>query len=300
MYKVVTAPTTEPITLTQVKMQLRLASSDFADDLTSVQSIAPGAHPISSINGTGVEVLGYDALVNLNAGTAAGTLDVHIEESDDNVTFADWTGGTFTQVTAANDNAIYEKAYTGTKRYIRAVAVIAAGACDFSAVVIKNTMTNPEDDLLTQFITAAREFGEGVTEKAFATQTLEMLLDDFSKEDFIELEMAPLQSVTSIKYKDSASVETTMTATTQYIVDADRDIGRIVLPYGITWPSFVPYTVNPIKIRYITGYTTLPESFKHALLMHVGFMYKNRDTAIPDADLETVMKIYNRRKASWF
>ena len=79
-------------------------------------------------NGTGVDTVGFDECVPiLNVGTVAstGTLDVHVEESADNVTFADITGAVFDQILAANDNTIYQGRINlrGRLRYIRAVAV---------------------------------------------------------------------------------------------------------------------------------------------------------------------------------
>lgn len=304
MYKVITPPATEPVTLAEVRMALRLDSTDFADNIASVQSIPPGSHNIAasySLLGTGVDVLGTSALVLLSAGTngAGGTVDAKIQESDDGTTYNDWSGGAFTQVTASNHNAVQEKQYTGTKQYIRVAGTVAAAACEFGVSVLKDAATTAEDTLLSSFITAAREYGEDYTRRAFATQTLEMFLDDFPGGD-IEIEMPPLQSVTSVKYKNSAGTETTMTATTQYLVDTDRDIGRLVLPYGVSWPSFVPYPMNPIKIRYEAGYTTLPKIFKNAMLLHIGLMNKYRDQGIPDDDIKTVKLLYGMRKAGWF
>ena len=124
-----TAPATEPLTLAEVKEHLRLDSGSVADNITISQSIVPGAHVIAagySLKGTGVNVLGYRALVNLNAGScgAGGTVDVKIQESDTDVDgdYTDWTGGAFTQVAAANDNTVQEKEYTGTKQFIRVEA----------------------------------------------------------------------------------------------------------------------------------------------------------------------------------
>lgn len=136
-----------------------------------------------------------------------------------------------------------------------------------------------EDNELVIFISAAREYCEGVTGRALATQTLELYLDRFPYGE-IELPKAPLQSVTSVKYKDSAGVETTMTANTDYIVDTESEIGRIVLPYGLLWPSFTAYTVNPIKIRFVAGYEAtnpIPKSIKQAMLLLIGHWYANRE-----------------------
>ena len=82
--KLITAVATEPITKAEVKAPLRLDSTSFADDITTVQSIAPGAHVIAasySLVGTGVDILGYSVLVNLESGTnvATGTVDVKIQ-----------------------------------------------------------------------------------------------------------------------------------------------------------------------------------------------------------------------------
>ena len=54
--------------------------------------------------GTGVDVLGKTAVVNLNAGTvgASGTVDAKIQESDDNTTYTDVTSGAFTGVSFAS------------------------------------------------------------------------------------------------------------------------------------------------------------------------------------------------------
>jgi hypothetical protein len=68
-----------------------------------------------------------------------------------------------------------------------------------------------------------------------------------------------------------------MTVNTQYIVDADSNVGRIVLPYGISWPSFTAYTVNPIVITIVTGYTSVPKTVKQAMKLLIGHWYANRE-----------------------
>jgi uncharacterized phiE125 gp8 family phage protein len=296
--KLITALATEPITLADVKLHLKLDSTDLATDITTEQSIVPGSKAPGTITGSGVDILGYMALINLDCGTnlATGTVDAKIQDSEDNVTYTDWTGGVFTQVTTANDNALYEKAYTGSKRYIRVVATVANAACEFAASIIKKGFETAEDSLLTRSITVAREYGEEYTRRAFATQTWELVLDDFPSKDFIELPKAPLQSVTSVKYKDYAGTESTMTVTTDYIVDIDSEPGRVVLAYGKTWPSFTAYPSNAVCARYICGYdgTTniIPKCFIQAMLFHVGLLYKYRDSDIPKECIDSVNRIY--------
>lgn len=305
MYKIITPPTVEPITLAEVKKQLRIDSTDFGDNIITSQSIPPGSHAIAatySLVGSSVDVLGTQAVIVLSSGTngAGGKVDVKIQEADVVTTFTDWVGGAFAQVTEATDNATYEIQYTGSKQFIRVVSTVAAAACEFGVSIIASAATSIEDDLISGFITAAREYGEDVTRRALATQTIEMVLDDFPCTEDIEIDMPPLQSITSVKYKDSAGTETTLAETTGYLVDIDQPVGRIVLPYGLSWPAFTPYPVNAVRIRCIVGYTTdIPKILKNALMLHVGLMWKYRDAAIPDSDMNAVRRLYQSRKTGW-
>jgi len=71
-----------------------------------------------------------------------------------------------------------------------------------------------------------------------------------------------------------------MTVDTDYIVDTDSTVGKIVLPYAKVWPTATLYTVNPIKIRYVAGYTTIPISIKQSMLLLIGHWYANREAVL--------------------
>lgn len=291
--KIYTQPAIEPVSLADLKLHLRLDSGSFADNIDETQSIAPGSHAIANNYtthvGTGVDVLGYTAVVMLQAGTngATGTVDVKIQESDDNSTWTDWADGAFTQITTANDNATYEKAYTGSKQYIRTVAKVLLAACEFGTTVIRLTATTAEDDLLTALIPTARQQVEAITQRALITQTWDAYLDCFPEKDFFELPFGQLQSVvaSSFTYTDSDGTVTTMAATTDFLVDSSSEPGRIVLPYGMSWPSPSFYPVNPITLRFICGYGTtaasVPAGIRTAIKMMAEDMFNNRSAQIP-------------------
>jgi len=302
-----TAPTEEPITLAELKLHLRLDSETLAGNLTPYTSLASSSHAVQDNYtvhvGTGIDVLGKESIVYLrpvNNGTG-GTVDAKIQESDDNATWTDWTGGAFTQVTALNDNAIQEKEYTGTKAYIRVVAKVLVAACEFGADVIVNSAVTADDDLLTAIIQASREHIEDITRRALLTQTWYYYLDEFPDVDFIKLPFGNLQSVTSIKYKDSDGTETTMTVTTDYLVETNGEgIGRIVLPDGETWPTDSLYPSNPITIEFVCGWTaaaSVPQKIKAALKLMCTDLYVNREGQVASAYLfkenPTVMALLN-------
>lgn len=305
--KQITEIATEPITLTDVKKQLRLDSVTFDEDITTSQTISPGSHAVVAsygLEGTGIDVLDLETLVQVNAGDcSSGTVDVKVQESDDDSSYTDWYS--FTQISASNDNQIHEYQYTGTKQYIRCVATVATASCSFSCDIITNSYETSEDSLLTTYITAAREYAEDYTKCALAPQTWTMYLQDFPDDDKINWFLGPLTSITSVTIKDSDGDETVLTENTHYIVDLNTQPGKIFLPYGESWYSFIPYPYNAVAIKGVCGYTgtepyIMPKCYKQGMLMHVAFMYRYRDVEIPKVCLNTVQRLYDMRRQSWF
>ena len=252
-----------------------------ADQGAAYPTIATGY----TILGAYADVLGYQAVVTMDSGTnaATGTVDVKIQESDDLITWTDWTGGAFTQVTTANDNAIQKIAYTGTKQYIRPVAKVLLAACEFGVQILKYSSDATEDAILTSLIKTVRVAVEAFTHRQIITATWDAYLDYFPTANYIALPWGQLQSVASLAYTDSAGTVTPMTATTDYLVDTVSEPGRIVLPYGVSWPSFTAYPVNPIACRFVCGYgaaAAVPDGIKTAIKMGVADLYAERGERI--------------------
>ncbi len=293
-----TAPTLYPISLDDMKRHLSLDSGTFDGNLTLTQSLAFASHGISAGGlythvGTGVDVLGKQAIVEVHHGTngATGTVDTKIQEADVLAgPYTDWTGGAFTQVTTDGagatepDNADYKMQYTGTKQYIRTASKVLLAACEFGTSILVNAATTAEDSLLEAIRDAAIGYVEDVTRRALMTQTWYYYLDSFPAVDFIKLPFGNLQTVDAVKYFDSDGNTTTLAALTDYLVETNGPgIGRLVLPYGESWPSFTAYPSNPISIEYTCGWTaaaSIPYQIKAALLLVCADLWSNREGQI--------------------
>jgi len=131
---------------------------------------------------------------------------------------------------------------TQAKRHL-ALAVDDAGAVLYTA----------EDAIISVNITAARQFAEGITWADMVLQVWDMYLDAWPAGGEIPLNRSPVRAVESIEYTDIDGTVSTF-ASTEYSLDNVSMPGRIVLNYGKSWPSASLSPVNPVKIRFKTGF----------------------------------------------
>lgn len=276
-----TPPATEPLTLVELKNFLKL--SDYADTSAGLlieESILIATRTPNTVNGSSVVVIGFSATIELIVGTllAGGTLAVKVQDSNDDATWADWY--TFTQVTPTNDNQTFKVAYTGDKAYVRVVAVLGVANGDYAVNVILNQGYTAEDSMLSAQLTAAREFCEGFQNRAYITQVWELALHHFPRE--IVISKGNLITVDSITFKSSLGVVAPLVAVTDYITSIRGQLGRVTLPYGGSWPSFVPYPVDPIVVTFTCGYgsaSAVPKSIVQAIVIQVKIL---RDMYSPE------------------
>lgn len=135
-----------------------------------------------------------------------------------------------------------------------------------------------EDALIHGLIRAAREYVENVTARTLITTTYDLSLPAFPSCGYIEFPRSPVQSVTSVTYRDSAGASTTW-GTSNYLVDTAGLVGRLVPAYGVSWPSFTAYPVNPVTVRFVAGYGAagdVPEQLRQAMLLYLTHLYENR------------------------
>lgn len=277
-------------------------AAKLADQGTAYPTFTTALNSGYLILGTAIDVLGHNVVVYVtpvNNGTG-GTVDVKIQEADVSTgPFTDWSGGSFTQVTEANDTVIQEKQYTGSKQYIRTVGKVAVAACEFGASIMVWEPVSTEDSMLLEDITTARKDVENDTGRKIITQTIDMYIDNWPDEDRIKLPYGNLQSVTSVTWKDTAGTETTLTAGTDYLVETNGDqCGFIVLPYQGEWPTSELYPSNPIAIRFVCGYglaADVPTNIKRAIKSRCVNYYMNRgDDIVGQGNVVSYDKTYQR------
>lgn len=139
-----------------------------------------------------------------------------------------------------------------------------------------------DDTLIGGLITAARELVEEQTWRALVTQRWDLFLDAWPATDTVELPRPPLRSVVEVEYTDQAGVATVW-ASSNYVVDAVSEPGRLRLKASASWPNVTLREVNGLRIRFEAGYgaaTATPKIYKQAILLTVGHWYENREAII--------------------
>jgi uncharacterized phiE125 gp8 family phage protein len=137
-----------------------------------------------------------------------------------------------------------------------------------------------EDDYVRGILAAARGWCEKYQNRAYLTQSWRLTLDAFPRcsTGIIRPPRAPLRSVTNIQYVDEDG-DTQTWASSNYLVDAQSEPGRIALAYGASWPT-TRCQIGAVTVNYSAGYgeaTDVPEETKHAIKLLVGHWFANRE-----------------------
>ena len=142
-----------------------------------------------------------------------------------------------------------------------------------------------EDGLILALITSARLSLETVTGKAFITQSWRMVLDAWPDRPFIDVPLAPLQSIMAGRVYN-ADGSTLALAASDFIVESSSQQRPRLALLKRQPPTF--RAMSGIEIDLIAGYgndgSNVPEPLKLALKMLVAFWFENRGdepTGIP-------------------
>lgn len=137
--------------------------------------------------------------------------------------------------------------------------------------------TSADDSLINVFIAAARQEAEHITGRALITQTWEQVLPAFA--DAMELHLAPVASITSVKYLDGAGAEQTLAGTVYDLIDEALP-PRLVRKTGQSWPATFAAD-DAVRIRFAAGYgadgTFVPQPIRAWILVRVASLYAQRE-----------------------
>ena len=121
-----------------------------------------------------------------------------------------------------------------------------------------------DDNIITSLITAARQQCEAYTNVAFAEYEMTVVLNNENGETL--LPYGPLITILQVTDEDG----NVLIADEGYTTSGNQFV-RLMTP---KWRN--------ITVEYITGYSTLPEVLKTALLNAIYYLYDNRSQATDD------------------
>jgi len=192
---------------------------------------------------------------------------------------------------------IYQRAVYNRKtvQTITPPASLVVSVDDVKAFLID--VPSSDDAIIEHFIKTATESAKQYTRRAIGIETLECQMDGFSAPDGddrlasmgpgtftayvpailggsgeVDLQFAPLQSVTSITTFSRANVSSVVDPA---LYQVDLQSGRVYLNEGETWPVDLRARAA-VQIRYVAGYTSIPADMAQAIIQHAAAMYECR------------------------
>jgi uncharacterized phiE125 gp8 family phage protein len=141
--------------------------------------------------------------------------------------------------------------------------------------------SSDEDGLIEFYINAATQIVEAKTRRALITRTFRYEQEEFCTE--MELPVAPLVSVQTVRYYDTSGVLTTW-ADTNYFVDTARILGVVKISPTASIPSVQVGSPNAVQINFTAGHGTtadsVPQGLRFVVMLLAGHYFLNRAPVI--------------------
>jgi uncharacterized phiE125 gp8 family phage protein len=142
-----------------------------------------------------------------------------------------------------------------------------------------------DDDAYIDSLVAAAigliDGADGWLGRAIGAQTWQCSVDRFPCSDAyahagrIHIPLAPLVSITSVKYTGTDGVEADVVGFRTFGAGSTQP-GYVLPAVGSSWPS-TQCEPESVRITFNAGYATVPQGIKHAILLMVGSLYENRE-----------------------
>lgn len=142
-----------------------------------------------------------------------------------------------------------------------------------------------EDALIASLVAVACDAIGEESGRTLASETWEIADTGFS--GLVTLPRSPVASLTSVKYYLDG-VLTTDTLANYRLYDGE-DRSQVGPLETASWPAGQTRPDGTV-IRFVAGYTTLPEALRHAVLLMVGHLYQNRE-AVGDSLTELPLAV---------
>jgi len=182
---------------------------------------------------------------------------------------------------------MYERVADGGLIY-RNLSLITAPGHPLTVVEAKEHLRvtwSEEDERIESLIAAAMAYldgRDGILGRALAPQTWEYTLDRFPVCSWIGLPLPPVQSITSITYRDASGAPVVWGAG-NYSLGADKHwCPRIIRAPGVSWPGTWSEP-EAVTIRAVHGYESpadVPEPLRQAMLLLIGHWFANREVVL--------------------
>ncbi len=136
-----------------------------------------------------------------------------------------------------------------------------------------------EDALVARWITAAREYAEEHTGRAWVNQTLLLTLDAWPCEAEVCLPREPVSAVNSVKYRDTDGGLTTLAADDDYQVWLEHSPPIVAPAPQTVWPALQTGRKKAVEIEFVAGYGAAsgwPARADEAIYMTLTYWNRNR------------------------
>lgn len=162
---------------------------------------------------------------------------------------------------------------------LRSLLVSQAGSEPVTAAEAKGQLSIAASDTvhdarLGRLITAARQKYENDTQTNLLTGTYDDVFDRFY--DRMRLVQRHVTAVSSITYYDASNATQALSTD---VYGFDSSLQEIRLDVDQRWPD-TKERWDAITVRYTTGYSVVPETAKHAILLLVAFWFENADMIV--------------------
>lgn len=150
-----------------------------------------------------------------------------------------------------------------------------------------------DDAVITDMIAAAVKWGEAYTGRDFSNKQWIAYFDDYCNDwsepkPYLKLQRSPATIITSLEVSTAGVYATS----TDFFRKQKSTFDCLLLTTTVTPDTTVAYTY---KVTFESGYSSLPDNIKQAILEHVSFLYENRGDA-PSTPPAQVKNLYAPQK----